>query len=66
MARSDHQAPAGRLPKLGRKLFLARLALAWEALWPSLWPAVGVGGLFLVLALFDFFPLLPGCIPFGY
>lgn len=60
MARSDDSAPLGRPPKLGRKLFLARLVLAWEFLWPSLWPAVGIAGLFLALALFDFFAQLPG------
>lgn len=60
MARSDDSAPLGRPPKLGRKLFLARLSLAWESLWPALWPAVGIGGVFLALALFDFFPHMPG------
>ena len=60
MARSDDSAPLGRPPKLGRKLFLARLSLAWESLWPALWPAVGIGGVFLALALFDFFPHVPG------
>jgi len=43
-----------------RRLRLAWLALAWEALWPALWPAAGVVGLFLVLALADVLPLLPG------
>ena len=60
MARSDDSAPLGRPPKLGRKLFLARSALAWEYLWPALWPAVGIAGLFLALALFDFFAQMPG------
>jgi len=43
-----------------RRLWAARLALAWERLWPALWPAVGIAGLFLVLALFDLVALVPG------
>ncbi len=45
---------------LNRRLWLARLALAWESLWPVLWPVVGVAGLFLAIALFDVLPHLPG------
>ena len=53
--------PAERAPpRLDRQLRLARLALYWEWLWPALWPAVGICGLFLVLALFDVLPRLPG------
>ncbi|MGE0653081.1 MAG: DUF4175 family protein, partial [Alphaproteobacteria bacterium] len=44
---------------LGRKLWLARLALAWERAWPALWPALGVGGMFIALGLFDVLPVLP-------
>ncbi|MFM2128502.1 MAG: hypothetical protein RL477_48, partial [Pseudomonadota bacterium] len=44
---------------LGRKLWLARLALAWERIWPAAWPALGVGGVFVSLALFDILPVLP-------
>ena len=51
----------GRLERLE---FLARLALFWERLWPALWPAVGVGGIFLALALFDVLPGLPGWLHF--
>jgi uncharacterized protein (TIGR02302 family) len=40
-------------------LWLARAGLLWERLWPALWPPVGLGGLFLVLALFD----LPARLP---
>ncbi len=50
---------ARELKHLGWKLALARAALAWERLWPALWPAVGIGGAFLVLALFDVLPGLP-------
>src|SRR3546814_11841163 len=42
------------------RLTLARLALIWERLWRALWPASGILGLFVVLALFDVLPLLPG------
>jgi len=38
---------------------MAKAALAWERLWPALWPAVGVGALFITVALFDWLPLLP-------
>jgi uncharacterized protein (TIGR02302 family) len=44
---------------LGRKLWLARFALAWEHTWPALWPAIGLGGTFVALALFDILPELP-------
>lgn len=44
---------------LGRKLWLARLALLWEHAWPALWPALGIGGAFAALALFDVLPGLP-------
>ncbi|HSE76585.1 MAG TPA: TIGR02302 family protein [Alphaproteobacteria bacterium] len=44
----------------GRRLTLARLALAWERAWPALWPVLGVAGVFLALALFDVLPRLPG------
>ena len=50
--------------RLERLQFLARLALFWERLWPALWPAVGVGGIFLALALFDVLPGLPGWLHF--
>ena len=42
------------------RLRFARAALLWEAVWPACWPALAVLGLFLVLALFDLLPLLPG------
>ncbi len=44
---------------LDRKLWLARLALMWERTWPALWPALGLGGVFVTLALFDVLPALP-------
>lgn len=44
---------------LERKLWLARLALAWERAWPAAWPALGLGGAFLALGLFDVLPVLP-------
>ncbi|HSR55663.1 MAG TPA: TIGR02302 family protein, partial [Alphaproteobacteria bacterium] len=64
--RSDPNGPvtvtedtAKELRHLGLKLALARVALGWERLWPALWPAVGIGGAFLALALFDVLPSLP-------
>jgi uncharacterized protein (TIGR02302 family) len=52
--RSARQTP------FATRLRLARAALLWERAWPACWPAVAVLGLFLVLALFGFLPLLPG------
>ncbi|NKB48308.1 MAG: TIGR02302 family protein [Alphaproteobacteria bacterium] len=49
-----------RIPGVGRRLMLARLALLWEGLWPNLWPILGVVGIFAALVLFDVLPLLPG------
>jgi len=46
--------------RVGRKLWLARAALWWERVWPAAWPLVGAAGAFLVLALFDVLPNLPG------
>ena len=60
MARPDDQSPHRHLPGIPGKLFLARVALAWEALWPALWPASGIAGLFLAIALLDVLPALPG------
>jgi uncharacterized protein (TIGR02302 family) len=48
--------------RFATRLRLARAALLWEAGWPACWPALGVLGLFLVLALFDLLPLLPGAL----
>ncbi len=56
--RSPESSGPSRDP-LTRRLWLARLALAWERLWPALGPALGVVGIFLALALFDLLPLLP-------
>jgi hypothetical protein len=45
---------------LERRRLLARAALLWEAVWPRLWPALGLLGVFLVLALLGLPALLPG------
>jgi uncharacterized protein (TIGR02302 family) len=58
LAEGDRIRPI--LPRLGRKLGLARLALTWERAWLAAWPAVGIAGLFLALALLDVLPHLPG------
>ena len=46
-------------PRVERRIRIARAILFWEALWPVLWPPAGVGGVFLVLALFGAFAGLP-------
>lgn len=46
--------------RLGRRLGLARAALAWERAWPLILPPLALAGAFLALALFDVLPLLPG------
>src|SRR5581483_4465845 len=48
--------------RLAQRLGLARAALGLERLWPSLWPAVGVAGVFFVLAFSDLLPQLPGFV----
>lgn len=45
---------------LSRKLRLVRLALLWERVWPPLAAALGLGALFLALALLE----VPGRLPF--
>ncbi|MBV1795797.1 TIGR02302 family protein [Siccirubricoccus sp. G192] len=52
--------PAGLAAALGRRRWLARLALLWETLWPRLWPVLGVVGLFGILALLGLPQRLPG------
>lgn len=42
------------------RLRLAQAAIAWERLWPALWPAVLVAGTFVIVALLDLLPQLPG------
>jgi len=46
--------------RFSMRLRLARAALLWERVWPACWPALAVLGTFLVLALLDLLPLLPG------
>jgi uncharacterized protein (TIGR02302 family) len=43
-------------------LALAGAALAVEGLWPALWPAAAILTVFLIAALFDLLPLLPGAL----
>ena len=52
-------------PRVERRIRVARAILLWEALWPVLWPPAGVGGVFLVLALFGAFTGLPLGIHWG-
>jgi uncharacterized protein (TIGR02302 family) len=46
--------------RLAMRLRLARAALVWERVWPAAWPALCIAGAFLVLALSDVLPVLPG------
>jgi uncharacterized protein (TIGR02302 family) len=48
--------------RFAMRLRLARFALLWERVWPPCWPALAVLGAFLVLALFDVLPNLPGLL----
>lgn len=60
-SRTGGGGPTTDLRDLPRaKLRLAQAALLWERLWPAVWPAVLVAGLFLVVALLDLLPYLPG------
>jgi len=47
-----------RLPRF--RIWLARWAILWERFWPSFWPTFVVVSLFVIAALFDLLPLLPG------
>jgi len=42
------------------RVTLSRLALFWERAWPALWPTARLAGLFVLLALLDLLPQLPG------
>ena len=52
-------------PKFAPRIALSRLALFWEQFWPALWPAAGIACLFLVFALLDMLPALPGWLHAG-
>jgi len=47
-------------PRNAPRISLSRLALFWEHTWPALWPVAGILCLFLVFALLDLLPGLPG------
>jgi uncharacterized protein (TIGR02302 family) len=55
---TDRPSASGAL--FAMRLRLARAALLWERFWPACWPALAALGVFLVLALFDLLPGLPG------
>lgn len=42
------------------RLWSSWTAIVWERLWLALWPAAATLGLFVLMALSDFLPLLPG------
>jgi len=56
------ERPADPPFSFARRLSLARAALLWERVWPACWPALAILCLFLVVALFDLLPLLPGLV----
>ena len=47
------------VPRLALRRKLARLAILFERVWPAIWPALGVVGVFLIVALLDLPSLLP-------
>ena len=66
MRRGRYDDPVERLAAAAaRRLWAARLALAWERLWPALWPATMVAGGYLALALFDPWSVVPGWLHAG-
>ncbi|MCH8236936.1 MAG: TIGR02302 family protein [Proteobacteria bacterium] len=61
-AREAEKPESGNKSWQTRYRLLLRLAgavLMWERLWPCLWPVLGVGGLFVAVALLDLLPMLP-------
>lgn len=46
-------------PRIERRVHVARALIAWQAFWPALWPTAALAGIFIVLALFDIFVVLP-------
>jgi uncharacterized protein (TIGR02302 family) len=52
--------PQDEPPQWASRVTLSRLALFWERAWPALWPALRIAGLFIVVALLDLLPQLPG------
>lgn len=55
----DETKPARLPPRIERRVRVARALLVWQGFWPAIWPAVGIAGVFLVLALFGIFGVLP-------
>jgi uncharacterized protein (TIGR02302 family) len=57
---TDPDAKPGLPADVRRRLWLSWTAVVLERFWPALWPSTGVVGLFLILALLNVFPALPG------
>ncbi|HYH38577.1 MAG TPA: TIGR02302 family protein [Azospirillum sp.] len=57
---TERETQTTRGPEPAFRLFQARAALLWERLWPAMWAPVALVGAFLVLALFNLLPMLPG------
>src|SRR5215471_5965195 len=43
-----------------RYVATARLVVLWERIWPAMWPGMGIIGAGMILALLNFFSILPG------
>ena len=52
---ASQTTPTIQAPGLGRKIGLARAALAWESLWPRLVPLLSFVALFVAAAHLDVF-----------
>lgn len=50
---------------LERKVLAANVALLFEKLWPRVWLPAAVAGVFVLLSVFEVWPLLPPRIHFG-
>ena len=58
---SNSKAPTRpRTARVGRRLLLARFALAWEKIWQAAWPPGAVAAAFVAVALLDGFSYVPG------
>src|SRR5271157_5651516 len=56
-------SPEERL--LERKVRAAYLTLLFEKLWPRVWAPVAIAGVFVLLSVFEVWPLLPPRVHFG-
>jgi uncharacterized protein (TIGR02302 family) len=59
---TKEQDGEARARRARRYISAARLILWWERLWPAIWPALGLGGIYAILALFGVLPALPASL----